>query len=63
MAYYRICPECGSALAPGEACDCRKNAEKEAAPAATGTTSDKNIHNKNTKNSGNCQAKRGGAHG
>lgn len=23
MSYYRICPECGAALDPGEVCDCR----------------------------------------
>ncbi len=23
MAYYRICPYCGSNLDPGEACDCK----------------------------------------
>ena len=22
MAYYRICPNCGAALDPGEKCDC-----------------------------------------
>ena len=22
MAYYKICPECGCALDPGERCDC-----------------------------------------
>lgn len=24
MAYYNICPDCGSNLDPGEACDCKK---------------------------------------
>ena len=28
MAYYRVCPNCGSNLDPGEKCDCQK--EKEA---------------------------------
>ena len=23
MSYYRLCPECGAALDPGEVCDCR----------------------------------------
>lgn len=23
MSYYRICPDCGAALDPGEPCDCR----------------------------------------
>lgn len=23
MAYYRVCPDCGAALDPGEVCDCR----------------------------------------
>lgn len=25
MSYYRLCPECGAALDPGEVCDCRTN--------------------------------------
>lgn len=24
MSYYRICPECGCSLDPGEVCDCRE---------------------------------------
>ena len=39
MAYYRVCPECGCTLDPGEPCDCRRQ-RIEAAPAATGTTSE-----------------------
>lgn len=38
--YFRECPRCGAHLDPGEPCDCRE-VEKEAAPAATGTTSRK----------------------
>lgn len=38
--YYRVCQSCGAHLDPGEQCDCRE-IEKEAAPAATGTTSEK----------------------
>ena len=37
MAYYRVCPECGCTLDPGEPCDCQSGTKKEAAPAATGT--------------------------
>lgn len=32
MAYYRTCPYCGSNNDPGEACDCRAETKKEAAP-------------------------------
>lgn len=32
MAYYRVCPECGCNLDPGEACDCRTETKREAAP-------------------------------
>ncbi len=35
--YYNVCPFCGANLDPGERCDCEK---KEAATAATVTTSD-----------------------
>ena len=38
--YFKKCPLCGAHLDPGELCDCRET-EKEAAPAATGTTSRK----------------------
>lgn len=24
MAYFRICPDCGARLDPGEACDCKE---------------------------------------
>lgn len=44
MAYYRVCPECGCTLDPGEPCDCQSRTKKEAAPAATGTTSGENSH-------------------
>lgn len=37
---YKVCYRCGAHLDFGEICDCRKE-EKEAAPAATGTTSRK----------------------
>ena len=30
MSYYRICPDCGSSLDPGERCDCQD--KEEAAP-------------------------------
>ena len=29
MPYYRICPNCGSHIDPGEVCDCRADLEKE----------------------------------
>lgn len=38
--YFKVCSRCGAHLDPGELCDCRET-EKEAAPAATGTTSRK----------------------
>lgn len=28
MAYYNICPDCGSNLDPGEKCTCRQEKEK-----------------------------------
>ena len=34
MAYYWTCPQCGSNNDPGEACDCRRQTQKEAAPLA-----------------------------
>ena len=33
---YRICPDCGARLDPGEICDCREQENKKAAmPAST----------------------------
>lgn len=29
MAFYKICPDCGTSLDPGEKCDCREEAEKK----------------------------------
>ena len=29
MAFYKICPDCGASLDPGEKCDCRGEAEKK----------------------------------
>lgn len=39
MPHYRICPDCGSYLDPGERCDCQD--KEEAAPDATNTQSGK----------------------
>lgn len=30
MAYYTLCPNCGARLDPGEKCDCREQAKKNA---------------------------------
>lgn len=38
MGYYRTCPQCGSHLDPGEACDCQK---EKTAPSAANTESGK----------------------
>lgn len=38
---YRICPDCGAALDPGEICDCGK---EKTAPGATNTQSGKADH-------------------
>ena len=29
MAYYNVCPDCGSNLDPGERCDCKIRSEQE----------------------------------
>lgn len=29
MAYYNICPNCGSNLDPGETCDCERESQPE----------------------------------
>ena len=28
MSYYRTCPKCGAALAPGETCECEREQER-----------------------------------
>lgn len=33
MAYYRICPECGAYLDPGEKCTCHEELEKKKSEA------------------------------
>lgn len=29
MAYYKVCPDCGAALDPGEKCDCQQEKEQK----------------------------------
>lgn len=29
MPYYRVCPNCGDRLDPGEVCDCKKEVKDE----------------------------------
>lgn len=29
MAYYKVCPNCGAYLDPGEPCDCKDRAEEK----------------------------------
>ena len=31
MAFYRICPDCGATLDPGEKCNCREEEERKQA--------------------------------
>ena len=47
MAYYKICPECGCALDPGERCDCedKKRVAHDDANI-TGNKTDRNITDK-----------------
>lgn len=56
--YYKIRPRCGCTLDPDEKCDCKD--KKDAAPAATGTTSPTNTYLYDTTLSAESQAKRGG---
>lgn len=56
---FRTCPVCGCALDPGERCDFLETG-KEAAPAATGTTSAKWTHQKDTSRSAASQGRKGG---
>lgn len=55
MSYYRICPECGAALDPGERCDCeREQPRAESAPnqrqgIAARTGAEQTAHEKTTK--------------
>ena len=32
MAYYRVCPECGCTLDPGEPCDCQSRTKRRPPP-------------------------------
>lgn len=36
MSYYRVCPNCGAHLDPGEQCDCWDNKKTPASAANTG---------------------------
>lgn len=56
--YFKVCSRCGAHLDPGELCDCRET-EKEAAPAATGTTSAKWTYPKNTSRAAASQGRKG----
>ena len=37
---YRVCPKCGCNLDPGERCDCKERAEREAAQEAAQLAAD-----------------------
>ena len=56
--YFKVCSRCGAHLDPGELCDCRET-EKEAAPAATGTTSAKWTYPKSTSRAAASQGRKG----
>lgn len=55
---YKVCCRCGAHLDFGEICDCRET-EKEAAPAATGTTSAKWTYPKDTSRAAASQGRKG----
>lgn len=56
--YFRVCSLCGAHLDPGERCDCLETG-KEAAPAATGTTSAKWTYPKDSSRVAVSQGRKG----
>lgn len=54
MPEYRICPDCGAALDPGERCDCEKNSAPDAANIRDGksgeTTNTKSHYTRSPRN-------------
>lgn len=60
IVIFRICPVCGCTLDPEERCDCLETG-KEAAPAATGTTSAKWTCSKSTSRVAVSQGCKGGS--
>jgi len=47
MAFYRICPDCGAYLDPGEQCSCHEDGERRKEwPASPGGIGGKDVNTK-----------------
>lgn len=58
MPEYRVCPDCGASLDPGERCDCEKNSAPDAAnirDGKHGENPDTNSHY--TRSTRNCKGR------